>query len=100
MEIKDPESWTELEGHWLGFQLNRPQLVVIWGAMPYVGSLCFLKTKINVVIYQGILENFILPFAEKLYGYADFISQQGFAPADTVKWTGIWGFSSDFTVLD
>ncbi len=51
---------------------------VIWAAMASagVGPLCFLKSTVNAVIYQDILEHFMLPSADKLYGDADFIFQQ------------------------
>ncbi len=38
-----------------------------------VSSLCFIKSKVNAAIYQDILENFMLPSADKLYGDADFL---------------------------
>ncbi len=52
-----------------------PQSVMIWAAMSSagVGPLCFLK---STVICQDILEHFMLPSADKLYGDADFILQQ------------------------
>ncbi len=55
-----------------------PQSVMIWAAMSSdgVGPLCFLKSKVNTAIYQEILEHFMLPSAEKLYGDADLIFQQ------------------------
>ncbi len=31
-----------------------------------VGPLCFIKSKVNVTVYQGILEYFMLPSADKL----------------------------------
>ena len=43
-----------------------------------VGSLCFIKSKVNAAIYQEILEHFMLP-SSKLYGDADFILQQDFS---------------------
>ncbi len=52
-----------------------------------VGPLCFLKSTVNAAIYQEILEHFMLPSADKLYGDADFIFQQDLAPAHTVKGT-------------
>ncbi len=52
-----------------------------------VGPLCFLKSTVNAAIYQDILEHFMLPSDDKLYGDADFISQQDFAPAHTAKGT-------------
>ncbi len=52
-----------------------PQSVMIWAAMSSagVGPLCFLKSAVNAAIYQDILEHFMLPSADKLYGDADFI---------------------------
>ncbi len=38
-----------------------------------VGPLCFLRSTVNAAIYQEILEHFMLPSADKLYGEADFI---------------------------
>ncbi len=57
-----------------------PQSVMIWAAMSSagVGPLCFLKSTVNAVIYQNILEHFMLPSADQLYGEADFIFQQDF----------------------
>ncbi len=51
---------------------------MIWGAMSSagVGLLCFLKSTVNAAVYQDILEHFMLPSADKLYGDADFIFQQ------------------------
>ncbi len=60
---------------------------MIWAAMSSagVGSLCFLKSTVNAAIYQDILEHFMLPSADKLYGDADFIFQQDLASAHTAK---------------
>ncbi len=68
------------------------QSVMIWAAMSSagVGPLCFLKSTVNAAIYQEILEHFILPSADKLYGDADFIFQQDLAPAHTAKGTKSW----------
>ncbi len=41
--------------------------------------LCFIKSKVNAAVYQEILENFVLPSADKLYGDADFLFQQDFS---------------------
>ncbi len=65
-----------------------------------VGPLCFLKSTVNASIDQDILEHFILPSAEKLYGDADFIFQQDLAPAHTAKCTKIWFNDHGVTVLD
>ncbi len=52
-----------------------PQSVMILAAMSSAGvaPLCFLKSIVNTDIYQEIIEHFMLPSADKLYGYADFI---------------------------
>ncbi len=75
---------------------------MIWAAMSSagVGPLCFLKSTVNVAIYQDILEHFMLPSADKLYGDADFIFQQDLAPAHTAKGTKSWFNDHGFTVLD
>ncbi len=58
-----------------------PQSVMIWGAVTSagVGPLCFITSKVNAAIYQEILEHFMLPSADKLYGDADFLFQQDFS---------------------
>ena len=55
-----------------------PQSVMIWGAMSSagVGPLCFIKSRVNAAVYQEILEHFMLPSADKLYGDADSLFQQ------------------------
>ncbi len=55
--------------------------VSVWAAMSSagVGSLCFLKSTVNAAIHQDIIEHFMLPSADKLYGDADFIFQQDLA---------------------
>ncbi len=72
---------------------------MIWAAMSSagVGPLCFLKF---TVIDQDILEHFMLPSADKLYGDADFIFQQDLAPAHTAKGTKSWFNDRGVTVLD
>ncbi len=65
-----------------------------------VGPLCFLKSTVNAAIYQEILEHFMLPSADKLYGDADFIFQQDLAPAHTAKGTKSWFSDHGVTVLD
>ncbi len=79
-----------------------PQSVMIWTAMSSagVGPLCFLKSTVNAAIYQEILEPFMLPSADKLYGDADFIFQQDLAPAHTAKGTKSWFNYHGVTVLD
>ncbi len=65
-----------------------------------VGPLCFLKSTVNAAIYQEILEHFMLPSADKLYGDAEFIFQQDLAPAHTAKGTKSWFNDHGVTVLD
>ncbi len=79
-----------------------PQSVMIWAAMSSagVGPLCFLKSTVNAAIYQEILEHFMLPSADKLYGDADFIFQQDLAPAHTAKGTKSWFNDHGVTVHD
>ncbi len=55
---------------------------------------------VNTDIYQDILEHFMLPSADKLYGDADFIFQQDLAPAHTAKGTKSWFNGHGVTVLD
>ncbi len=79
-----------------------PQSVMIWAALSSagVGPLCFLKSTVNAAIYQEILEHFMLPSADKLYGDAEFIFQQDLAPAHTAKGTKSWFNDHGVTVLD
>lgn len=51
-----------------------PQSVMDRGAMSSagVGPLCFLISKVNAAVYQEVLEHFIPPVANQLYGDADF----------------------------
>ncbi|MCI4389676.1 hypothetical protein PGIGA_G00101190 [Pangasianodon gigas] len=65
-----------------------------------VGSLCFIKSRVNAAVYQEILEHFMLPSADELYGDADFIFQQDLAPAHTAKSTKTWFNDCGITVLD
>ena len=75
---------------------------MVWAAMSSAGfgPLCFLKSTVNAAIYQEIVEHFILPSADKLYGDADFIFQQDLAPAHTAKGTKSWFNDLGVTVLD
>ncbi|KAI2645512.1 NLR family CARD domain-containing protein 3 [Labeo rohita] len=72
--------------------------VLIWGVVTsaHVGPLCFIKTKVNAAIYQKILQHFMLPFADKLYGDAS----RTLAPAHCAKTTSKWFADHDLTVLD
>ncbi len=72
-----------------------PQSVMIWAAMSSagVGPLWFLKSTVNAAIFQEMLEHFMLPSADKLYGDADFIFQQILAPAHTARGTKSWSMN-------
>ncbi len=106
LEIKGPRFWRK-SGEaqnpcCLKSSVKFPQSVMIWAAMSSagVGPLCFLKSTVNAAIYQEILEHFMLPSADKLYGDADFIFQQDLAPAHTAKGTKSWFNGHSVTVLD
>ncbi|KAL0155515.1 hypothetical protein M9458_049778, partial [Cirrhinus mrigala] len=45
-----------------------------WSTVAY-----FIKCKVNAAIYREILEHFMIPSADKLYGDADFLFQQDFS---------------------
>ncbi len=79
-----------------------PQSVMIWAAMSSagVGPLCFLKSSVKAAIYQEILEHFMLAFADKLDGDADFILQKHLAPTHTAKGTKSWFNDYSSTVLE
>ncbi len=79
-----------------------PQSVMIWAAMSSAGvvPLCFLKPTVNAAIYQEILEHFMIPSADNLYGDVDFIFQQDLAAAHTAKGTKSWFNDHGVTVLD
>ncbi len=71
-----------------------------WFGPPWatgVGPLCFLNSTVN---YQDILEHFLLPSADKLYGDSDFIFQQDLAPAHTDKGTKSWFKDHGVRVVD
>ncbi len=79
-----------------------PQSVMVWVSMSSagVGPLCFLRSKVNTAVYQEVLEHFMLPAADKLYGDADFIFQQDLAPAHTAKATSTWFKDHGIPVLN
>ncbi len=105
LEIRVPESGGRVEAQnpfCLKSSVKFPQSVMIWAAMSSagVGPLCFLKSTVSAAIYQDILEHFMLPSADKLYGDADFIFQQDLAPAHTYKGAKSWFNDHGVTVLD
>ena len=66
-----------------------PQSVMVWGAMSSAGvsELCFLKSSVNAAVYQDILEYFMVPAADQLFGDNEFIFQQDLAPPHSAKST-------------
>ncbi|KAL0147113.1 hypothetical protein M9458_057637 [Cirrhinus mrigala] len=106
--IKSKVDWKEETGVWrkTGEAQNPSSVkflksVMIWGAVTSagVGLLCFIKSKVNAAIYPEILEHFILPSADKLYGDADFLFQQDFSTCPQCKATSKWFADHDITVL-
>ncbi|KAL0146748.1 hypothetical protein M9458_058088 [Cirrhinus mrigala] len=62
-------------------------------------KLCSLM-KVNAAVYQDVLEHFMLPAADQLYGDADFIFQQDLAPAHSAKDTSTWFKDHGISVLN
>uniref|UniRef100_A0A8C1DVJ0 Tc1-like transposase DDE domain-containing protein n=1 Tax=Cyprinus carpio carpio TaxID=630221 RepID=A0A8C1DVJ0_CYPCA len=91
-----PRAWRKRgeahKPHFLRSSVKFPQSVMVWGAMSSagVGPLYFLRSKVNTAVYQEVLEHFMLPAADQLYGDADFIFQQDLAPAHSAKATSTW----------
>ncbi|CAJ0915852.1 unnamed protein product [Ranitomeya imitator] len=56
--------------------------------------------RVNAASYQEILEHFMLPSAEMLYGDEDFIFQHDLAPAHSAKTTVKWFTDHGITVLN
>ena len=75
---------------------------MVWGAMSPagVGPLCFLRSRVNAAVYQEVLEHFMLPAADQLYGDAYFIFQQDLAPAHSAKTTSTWFKDHGIPVLN
>lgn len=79
-----------------------PPSVMVWGAMSSagVGPLCFLRSRVNAAVYQQVLEHFMLPAADLLYGDGDFRFQQDLAPAHSAKSTRAWFTDHGISVLN
>ncbi len=105
LEIKVPESGGRVERHiihvaWCPVWSFHSQW---WFGLPchlLVLVHCVFWIPVNAAIYQEMLEHFMLPSADKLYGDADFIFQQDLAPAHTAKGTKSWFNDHGVTVLD
>ena len=82
-----------------------PQSVMVWGAMSSAGvseeaEVCFLKSSVNAAVYQDILEYFMVPAADQLFGDNEFIFQQDLAPPHSAKSTQAWCENCHVHVLD
>ncbi len=104
LEIKVPESGGRVERHRICCLKSSVKFPVsddlgchvIW----WCWSTVFSEVHSQCSIYQDILEHFMLPSSDKLYGDADFIFQQDLAPAHTAKCTKSWFIDHGVTVLD
>ncbi|KAL0199464.1 hypothetical protein M9458_008004 [Cirrhinus mrigala] len=59
-----------------------------------------LRSKVNAAVYQDVLEHFMLPAADQLYGDTDFIFQQDLSPAHSAKATSTWFKDHGIPVLN
>ncbi len=105
LEIRVPESGGREERHRIHVAWGPVwsfQSVMVWAAVSSagVGPLCFLRSKVNTAVYQEVLEHFMLPAADQLYGDADFIFQQDLAPAHSAKATSTWFKDHGIPVLN
>ncbi len=100
LEIKVPES---------GGRVERHRIHVAWSPVWSFHSQWWFRLQchllvfvhcLSTAIYQEILEHFMLPSADKLYGDADLIFQQDMTPAHIVKGTKSWFNDHGVTVLD
>ncbi len=93
LEIKVHVAWSPVwsfHSQWW-FGLPCPLLVLVH---------CVFWSPVNAAIYQDILEHFMLPSADKLYGDADLIFHKDLAPAHTAKGTKSCFNDHGVTVLD
>lgn len=69
-----------------------PQSVMVWASMSSagVGPICFLRSTVNAAVYQEVLEHFLIPSVEKLYGNEGFTFQHDLAPAHNANSTKTW----------
>ena len=79
-----------------------PQSVMVWGAIcaTAVSQLCFLRSTVNAAVYQDVLEHFMVPAADNMFGAVEFIFQQDSAPAHTAKTTIKWLEEHHIRVMD
>ncbi|XP_053173288.1 syntaphilin [Scomber japonicus] len=65
-----------------------------------VGPQCFIKSRVNAAVYQEVLEHFMVPSADNLYGDADFIFPAGFGTCPHCQKYQYWFNEHGITVLD
>ncbi len=79
--------------------LSFHSLWCIWGCnvICWCWSIVFFENQLSALVYQEILEHFMLPSADQLFKDADVIFQQDLAPVNTakstqklVKWPWCW----------
>ncbi len=107
---KDKKDWTAAEWSKVMFS-DESQFCIsfgnqgprVWrkrGEAQNPRCLCFLRSKVNTAVYQEVLEHFVLPAADQLYGDADFIFQQDVALAHSAKATSTWFKDHGIPVLN
>ena len=64
-----------------------------------VGQLCFLKSNVHAGVYQQVLEYFMLPTGEEIFGCADFTFQQDLVPGHSARSTMRWPEDHGIEVL-
>ncbi len=105
LEIKVPESGGREERHRIHVLEVQCEVSTVSDDLGchvicWCWSTVFSEVHSQRSIYQEILEHFMLPSADKLYGDADFIFQQDLAPAHTAKGTKSWFSDHGVTVFD
>ncbi len=85
---KEKKNWTVAK--WSKILFSDESQFCISFVICWCWSTVFFEVHSQHSIYQDILEHFMLPSADKLYGDADFIFQQDLAPAQTAKGTKSW----------
>ena len=79
-----------------------PQSVLVWGYVSAagVGRLCFLRTTVNTVAYQDVLDHFLIPYTEDKFEDGDFVFQQDHASPHSARSTIKWLKKKDIQVFD
>ena len=70
-----------------------------WWCWISLKQLCFLKSNVNAEVYQQVLEYFMLPAGEEIFGCIDFTFQQDLAPAHSARSIMRWLEDHDIEVL-